>query len=105
MCSGRVSEKFVLRAFERGAGAVMISGCHLGDCHYLTANYETDKRVPRWRKKVEAKGYDPDRLELGWFTAAEGKLFAERMQQLHERIQELKATKLHTKAEAAEGSS
>ncbi len=91
MCSGRVSEKFILRAFERAAGAVMISGCHLGDCHYLTANYETEKRFHRWKKKVKARGYDPEKLALGWFTAAEGKLFAERMRQLDAQIQEVEA--------------
>ncbi len=91
MCSGRVSEKFILRAFERAAGAVMISGCHLGDCHYLTANYETEKRFRRWKKKVKARGYDPEKLELGWFTAAEGKLFAERMRQLDAQIHEVEA--------------
>lgn len=91
MCSGRVSEKFILRAFERQAGAVFVSGCHLGDCHYLTANYETEKRFQRWKKKVAAKGFDPKRLDLGWFTAAEGKLFAESMTKVHERIRELQA--------------
>ncbi|MFQ5838078.1 MAG: hydrogenase iron-sulfur subunit [Thermoplasmata archaeon] len=103
MCSGRVSEKFVLRAFERGAGAVLISGCHPGDCHYLTANYETAKRVPRWRKKLEARGYDPKRLELAWFTAAEGKLFASKMKEMHEFIAELKAVGPRSAGEATEG--
>jgi heterodisulfide reductase subunit A len=96
MCSGRVSEKFILRAFERDAGAVMISGCHLGDCHYLTANYETEKRFRRWKKKVEARGYDPQKLDLGWFTAAEGKLFAQRMLQLHEQIQDVQDSRAET---------
>ncbi len=105
MCSGRISEKFVLRSFERGAGAVLISGCHLGDCHYLTANYETAKRVPRWKKKLETRGYDPNRLDLAWFTAAEGKLFAAKMKEMHDRIQELKAAKPEAVGEAAEGGS
>ncbi|MEE9237505.1 MAG: FAD-dependent oxidoreductase [Thermoplasmata archaeon] len=105
MCSGRISEKFILRAFERGAGAVMVSGCHLGDCHYLTANYETDKRVPRWRKKLEVRGYDPSRLELRWFTAAEGKLFATRMKEVHDRIQELKTARPAAAGGAVEGGS
>ncbi|MFQ6013258.1 MAG: hydrogenase iron-sulfur subunit, partial [Thermoplasmata archaeon] len=103
MCSGRISDKFVLRAFERGAGAVMISGCHLGDCHYLTANYETEKRFHRWKKKVKARGYNPEKLELGWFTAAEGKLFAERMRSLHERIRELEASGAEAEAEVTGG--
>jgi heterodisulfide reductase subunit A len=103
MCSGRVSEKFILRAFERGAGAVLVSGCHLGDCHYLTANYETAKRVPRWKKKLEAKGYDPKRLDLAWFTAAEGRQFAAKMREMHELIEELKEVRPRAVGEAAGG--
>ncbi len=105
MCSGRISEKFVLRAFERGAGAVFVSGCHLGDCHYLTANYETEKRFHRWKRKVETRGFNPDKLELGWFTAAEGKLFAESMTKVHERIRELQAMGDRAEAKAAGGGS
>ncbi|MFA5860167.1 MAG: FAD-dependent oxidoreductase [Candidatus Thermoplasmatota archaeon] len=85
MCSGRVSEKFVLRALERGAGAVIITGCHPGSCHYLTANLETEKRIGRWKKKLEAKGIDPARLQLAWVSAAEGKRFAEKMVEMHGR--------------------
>ncbi len=105
MCSGRISEKFVLRAFERGAGAVFVSGCHLGDCHYLTANYETEKRFQRWKRKVESKGYNPEKLGLGWFTAAEGKLFASKMTEVHDRIRELQAIADKAEAKAAEGGS
>lgn len=90
MCSGRVAEKFVLHAFERGAGTVMVTGCHPGSCHYLTANYETEKRVERWKKKMEAKGIDPKRLDLAWVSAAEGKRFADKMTEMDERLHQLR---------------
>ena len=32
MCSGRVHPGFVLRAFEKGADGVLVSGCHFGVC-------------------------------------------------------------------------
>jgi heterodisulfide reductase subunit A len=51
MCSGRVDEKFIMDAFERGAGAVLVAGCQLGACHYINANYYTENRIKRvWRK-------------------------------------------------------
>ncbi len=81
MCSGRVSEKFILRALERKAGAVLVTGCHPGSCHYLTANLETEKRMERWKKRAAAKGYDPDKIGLAWVSAAEGKRFAAKMQE------------------------
>jgi F420-non-reducing hydrogenase iron-sulfur subunit len=33
LCSGRVDPGFVLKAFEKGMGGVLIAGCHPGDCH------------------------------------------------------------------------
>jgi len=70
MCSGRVSPKFVERAFARGAAAVLVAGCHLGDCHYINANYQTQKRVERLQKKMEQNGLNKDRLQLLWASAA-----------------------------------
>lgn len=82
MCSGRVEEAFVDRAFSQGAGAVMVSGCHPGDCHYLTANEWTQKRVEWWRRRFKRKGIEPERIRLEWVSAAEGRRFATLMTEL-----------------------
>src|SRR4030066_2192408 len=72
MCSGRVSPKFVEQAFRRGAAAVLVAGCHLGDCHYINANYQTKKRIERLWSKLEKLGIDKNRLQLAWISAAGG---------------------------------
>jgi heterodisulfide reductase subunit A len=81
MCSARFEESFVERAFEKGAGAVLITGCRLtetgSDCHYNYANRLTWKRFQHWQRKYQRKGIDPERLQLRWISAAEGKEFAE----------------------------
>ena len=59
MCSGRVTPGFVLKALKMGADGVLVSGCHFGDCHYLDANHETDKRIRRLQKSLERKGIRP----------------------------------------------
>jgi heterodisulfide reductase subunit A len=82
MCSGRVAPKFVERAFARGAAAVMVSGCHLGDCHYINANYQTQKRVERLWKKMEQSGLNKERLQLLWVSAAEGERFASKVREM-----------------------
>jgi heterodisulfide reductase subunit A len=79
MCSGRVSEDFVLYAFQRGAPIVLVSGCHFADCHYIDANRQTVKRVRRLWDKLERLGVRPERLQLEWISAAEGQKFAEVM--------------------------
>src|ERR1035437_7343592 len=35
-CTGRIDPLMVLKAFEGGADAVLVSGCHPGDCHYTS---------------------------------------------------------------------
>jgi heterodisulfide reductase subunit A len=82
MCSGRVSPKFVERAFARGAAAVMVTGCHLGDCHYINANYQTLKRVEKLWKKMEQNGLRKERLQLLWASAAEGEKFASKVREM-----------------------
>jgi len=91
MCSGRVDEDFIWYAFKKGAPVVLVSGCHIGDCHYIDANHWTVKRVERVRKKMEKRGLRTDRLQLEWISAAEGIRFAEvmtRMEQLRQSVSE-----------------
>ncbi|HYB77123.1 MAG TPA: hydrogenase iron-sulfur subunit, partial [Thermoplasmata archaeon] len=82
MCSGRVSDRFIKRAFEKGAGAVLVTGCHPGDCHYINANSWTEKRFEIWRKTFERRGIAPERFQLEWISAAEGKEFAAKMREM-----------------------
>jgi len=89
MCSGRISPKFVERAFAKGAAAVMVTGCHLGDCHYINANYQTLKRVEKLWSKMEQSGLNKDRLQLLWASAAEGERFANKIRELQTVIEKV----------------
>ena len=84
MCSGRVDPEFVVQAFEKGAAMVLVSGCHYADCHYIDANRQTVKRVDRLWNQLERKGIRPERLQLEWISAAEGKKWAQVMSDLEE---------------------
>ena len=90
MCSGRVSIRFIERAFARGAAAVLVSGCHIGDCHYINANLQTQKRVDRMWKKMEQNGLDKGRLQLLWASAAEGERFATKMHEMQPLVENVK---------------
>lgn len=104
MCSGRVSGKFIERAFDKGAGAVLMTGCRLtdngSDCHYNYANQQTYKRFKKWVKKLTRKGISEDRIQLQWVSAAEGKVLA---QKLHEMEEVIKRNKKQTVTNAAAG--
>jgi heterodisulfide reductase subunit A len=98
MCSGRVDEKFILHAFKLGAPIVLVSGCHLADCHYIDANRWTQRRMDRLWNRLERLGIRPERLQLEWMSAAEGQRFAQVMTEIEEMRakvsrQEIKNTK------------
>ena len=84
MCSGRVDEKFILHAFEKGAPIVLLSGCHIGDCHYIDANHWTKQRAEKLWSRLEKLGIRPERLQLEWISSAEGARFARIMRELEE---------------------
>jgi len=88
MCSGRVREEFVWHAFEKGAPVVLVSGCHIGDCHYIDANHWTEKRLNRMWKKMETLGLRKERLQLEWVSAAE----ATRWRDVMENMEQLRKT-------------
>jgi heterodisulfide reductase subunit A len=82
MCSGRVDEKFIWHAFQNGAPVILVSGCHIGDCHYINANHWTVKRIEKIHKKMEKKGIRKERLQLAWISAAEGIQFSQVMAEM-----------------------
>jgi len=89
MCSGRVEEKFILHAFEKGAPLVLLSGCHIGDCHYINANHWTKRRAEKLWARMEKLGIRPERLQLEWISAAEGPRFAQTMRELEQMRQQV----------------
>ena len=100
MCSARVSEEMVLEAFRRGAPAVLVSGCHYADCHYINANRETVKRVYRLWDKLEKANVRPERLQLEWISAAEGQKFAKVMRQMEDIRRSVTAEEIEHAREA-----
>jgi F420-non-reducing hydrogenase iron-sulfur subunit len=88
MCSSRVSIEMILKALERGADGVLVTGCHPGDCHYITGNYNTLRRYHLLRKMLEDLGLD-GRVRLEWISASEGERFAQVAKEFVEEIKKL----------------
>jgi F420-non-reducing hydrogenase iron-sulfur subunit len=76
MCSGRIHPVFILRAFEKGADGVLVSGCHPGDCHYTFGNEQAVKQFEKAQQVVKMLGLGEARLRLEWISSAEGQRFA-----------------------------
>ncbi|MDD5092930.1 MAG: hydrogenase iron-sulfur subunit [Dehalococcoidia bacterium] len=89
MCSGAVDPVYILEAFQKGADGVFIGGCHIGDCHYISGNHKTLKRIALTKKLLDQMGIDPKRLRLEWISAAEGPRFAQLVTEFTREIKEL----------------
>ena len=89
MCSGMVDPVYVLRAFESGFDGVLIAGCHIGDCHYISGNVKAQDRIAKLRRLLHTLGVEDERLRLEWISAAEGGVFAETIKELVGQLREL----------------
>ncbi len=89
MCSARVDPTIVLEAFIQGLDGVMVLGCHLGTCHYMTGNYYTKRRMKTTKNVLKTVGLSPERLLVEWVSAAEGERFATLMREFTEKVRNL----------------
>ena len=85
-CTGRIDVSFVMRAFLDGADGVIVSGCHPGDCHYTAGNYRARRRWILFRDLLDVIGFDLNRFELAWISAAEGAKWVNTIQTFTDKI-------------------
>jgi coenzyme F420-reducing hydrogenase delta subunit len=85
-CSGRVDPLFILKSLQTGFDGVLVSGCHPGDCHYLSGNYVARRKFAILKTLLEFVGIEPDRVQFSWISAGEGERFAQVMTKVTDDI-------------------
>ncbi len=88
-CSGRINPVFLLRAFQNGADGVLVSGCHPGDCHYMSGNLIARRRFALTRELLQFVGMEPERVQFTWVSASEGGRFAAIVEKVVEQVRAL----------------
>ena len=88
-CSGRVNPLYILRALQDGVDGVLVSGCHPGDCHYLSGNYAARRKFAILDRLLEYIGIEKGRVQFSWVSAAEAKRFAEVINEVTEEVGKL----------------
>lgn len=89
MCSGRVDSVFILEAFRNGADGVLVTGCHPGDCHYVSGNTYTEFRIRLVKDALKIIGLEPERLRLEWISASEGEKFAAIVREMVNQVRKI----------------
>ena len=87
-CTGRFDPLFMIKAFERGADGVLVSGCHPGDCHYTAGNYNARRKYTVFKALLETLGMDMDRVWFSGISASEGGKWVDTIQKFTEVIRE-----------------
>jgi len=88
-CTGRIDFNLIVKAFEVGADGIIVSGCHPGDCHYTSGNYHARRRWILFRELLDLIGFDLDRINFAWISAAEGKKFQQIVTEVTEKTREM----------------
>ena len=88
-CTGRVDILHLLHALEKGADGVFISGCLIGDCHFLNGNVMATKRVTYTKELLGKIGTNPERVEIYYNSSAMGPQFAQTCIDFTDRIRNL----------------
>jgi coenzyme F420-reducing hydrogenase delta subunit/ferredoxin len=88
-CTGRIDFNLLVKAFEIGADAVLVSGCHPGDCHYTAGNYHARRRWILFRELLDTLGFDLRRIHFTWISAAEGRKWQEEVTRITEETRQL----------------
>ena len=88
-CSGRVNPFYVVKALQEGADGVLVSGCHPGECHYITGNLSARRKFAMLKNFLTYLGIDPDRTMFSWVSASEGDRFAQLVTKVTEKVKAL----------------
>jgi len=100
MCSGRVDPSFIVNAFEAGADGVLVTGCHPGDCHYVSGNLKAEKRMKSTARILDLLGLGSERLRLEWVSTSEGAKFAQVVTDFTEDLRRMEPNPLETEFNA-----
>jgi len=97
MCSSRVEPAFVLRALNNGIDGILIIGCHMGDCHYISGFEHTLVRMEHLKNLLKKIGIEEERFRLHSISASEGKQFSQFITEFTETIKKLGESKIPQK--------
>jgi F420-non-reducing hydrogenase iron-sulfur subunit len=88
-CTGRINPFYVVKALQGGADGVLVSGCHPGECHYLTGNLHARRKFAMLKSFLSYIGLEGDRANFTWCSASEGERFAKVIKGVTEKVRTL----------------
>ena len=88
-CSGRINPLYIVKALQSGADGVLVSGCHPGDCHYISGNLVARRKFALLKNFLIYLGFEPERVQYSWVSASEGGRFASLVEKVVDDIKRI----------------
>jgi hypothetical protein len=79
----------VVDAFIEGADGIMVVGCHFGDCHYITGNYQARVKIGLASRTLGYVGLNTGRVAFNQCSSAEGERFVSQVTAFDGNIREM----------------
>ena len=88
-CTGRINPFYIVKALQAGADGVLVSGCHPGECHYISGNLVARRKFAMLKSFLDYIGIEGDRTTFTWVSASEGERFAKVIKGVTAKVQAL----------------
>jgi len=89
MCSGSVEPGVIMDAFEHGTDGIILFGCVMDNCHYVSGNKRAQERIEAMQKLFDIMGINSKRLRTEWLNASERAKFARTVKEFVEDVRKL----------------
>lgn len=88
-CTGRINPFYIIKAIQEGADGVLVSGCHPGECHYISGNLVARRKFATLKNLLNFIGMESERTMFTWVSASEGERFAKVIKGVAGKVQAL----------------
>ncbi len=86
VCTGKLEEVTLLKAFEDGADGVYVVGCPVDGCHNLKGSQRAAKRVQAVRNALSELDVEPERVKMYHLPRGLHPEFVEAALEMNEKI-------------------
>ncbi|MEM3712242.1 MAG: hydrogenase iron-sulfur subunit [Thermoproteota archaeon] len=88
-CSALVNPSLVVKAFEKGADAVLLTACKPVELRKIAPSRITEARIGLLRRLLKKVGVEEDRVRILWISSNEGGVFASEVSRIVEEVEKL----------------
>ncbi len=98
VCTGKLEETVLLKAFEDGADGVYVVGCPIEECHNVKGSQRAAKRVEAVRAALAELGVEEDRVRIYHLERGMHPEFVEVAQEMDDLIRTMGPSPFRRKA-------